>query len=48
MKNVHDAAEGFQYERRQERKEQRTADDCVGEEEASAQASTYAHVIASV
>ena len=31
MKNVHDAAEGFQYERRQERKEQRAADDCVGE-----------------
>ena len=31
MKNVHDAAEGFQYERRQELKEQRAADDCVGE-----------------
>lgn len=31
MKNVHDAAEGFQYERRQERKAKRAADDCVGE-----------------
>lgn len=31
MKNVHDAAEGFQYERRQERKQHRAADGCVGE-----------------
>ncbi|KAL3158675.1 Asparagine synthetase [Trebouxia sp. C0010 RCD-2024] len=29
MKNVHDAAEGFQYERRQERKQHRAADGCV-------------------
>lgn len=28
--NVHDAAEGFQYERRQEMKQQRAPDDCVG------------------
>ena len=31
MKNVHDSAEGFQYERRQEMKEKRAADDFVGE-----------------
>ncbi len=31
MKNVHDSAEGFQYERRQDMKEKRTADDFVGE-----------------
>ena len=29
--NVHDAAEGFQYERRQEMKQRRAADDCIGE-----------------
>ena len=28
--NVHDAAEGFQYERREELKQQRAADGCVG------------------
>jgi hypothetical protein len=31
MKNVHDSAEGFQYERRQDMKEKRSADDFVGE-----------------
>ena len=31
MKNVHDSAEGFQYERRKDMKEKRTADDFVGE-----------------
>ncbi len=31
MKNVHDSAEGFQYERRQDMKEKRTANDFVGE-----------------
>ena len=30
MKNVHDSAEGFQYERRQEMKDKRSADDFVG------------------
>ena len=31
MKNVHDSAEGFQYEKREERKANRSAGESVGE-----------------
>lgn len=36
MKHVHDSAEGFQYERREDRKEKRHADDFVGENNVTA------------